>query len=207
MKIGKRKIYRIVMGSLFPVLYILTDRLYLPLCLATFFLTLLLAMEYERWKHPAIWEYITGKGKGIFREKSGRITGDTYFMLSVFIILFFPKDISIATLFFLVFGDAGSGVIGTRYGRREIFPGKTLEGLIGGLFFNLAIGLIISPFLNISLLLLMTGALIASIVEVLPLKVNDNLSVGIITAIVMTGIYLIQTTESFVQPRVPVFWI
>ncbi|MCM8830001.1 MAG: hypothetical protein NC824_03265, partial [Candidatus Omnitrophica bacterium] len=120
MKIGKRKLYRIVMGSLFPVLYLITGRVFFPLMLTTFFLTLLLAMEYERWRHPVVWEYITGKGKGIFREKSGKLTGDTYFILAVFIILFFPKDISIATLFFLVFGDAGSGIIGTRYGRTEI---------------------------------------------------------------------------------------
>lgn len=186
MKIGKRKLYRIIMGSLFPLLYLITNRLFFPLMLATFFLTLLLAMEYERWRHPAVWEYITGKGKGIFREKSGKLTGDTYFMLAVFVILFFPKDISISTLFFLVFGDAGSGIIGTRYGRRQIFPGKTLEGLLGGLLFNLIIVLIIYPFLSIPLLLLITGAVVASFVEVLPLKVNDNLSVGIITAVLMT---------------------
>ncbi|MCM8762453.1 MAG: hypothetical protein NC905_01635 [Candidatus Omnitrophica bacterium] len=185
MKIGKRKLYRIIMGSLFPVLYLITGSVFVSLMLATFFLTLLLAMEYERWKHPAVWEYITGKGKGIFREKSGKLTGDTYFILAVFIILFFPKDISIATLFFLVFGDAGSGIIGTKYGRTEIFPGKTLEGLAGGLFFNLIIGLIIYPFLGLSLPLLITGAIVASIVEVLPIKVNDNLSVGIITALIM----------------------
>ncbi|HOL21508.1 MAG TPA: hypothetical protein PLQ41_01470 [bacterium] len=185
MKIGKRKLYRIIMGSIFPVVYLITGRSFIPIVLATFFLTLLLAMEYERWKYPAVWEYIIGKGKGIFREKTGKLTGDTYFILAVFIILFFPEDISIATLFFLVFGDAGSGIIGTRYGKREIFEGKTLEGLAGGLLFNLIIGLIIYPFLNIPLLLLITGAIVASIVEVLPLKVNDNLSVGIITALVM----------------------
>ncbi|MDD3725875.1 MAG: hypothetical protein PHI44_01585 [Candidatus Ratteibacteria bacterium] len=191
MKIGRRKLYRIIMGSLFPIIYLITDRVFIPLMLASFFLTLLLSMEYERWKHPAVWEYITSKGKGIFREKSGKFTGDTYFILAVFVILFFPKDICIATLLFLVFGDAGSGIIGTRYGKREIFPGKTLEGLVGGLLFNLAIGLAISPLLTISLPLLITGALVASVVEVLPMKVNDNLSVGIITAIIMTSLYLI----------------
>ena len=189
MKIGKRKLYRVIMGSIFPVVYLITGRPFFPLMLASFFLTLLFAMEYERWRYPAVWEYITGKGKGIFREKTGKLTGDTYFMLAVFIILlFFPKDISIATLFFLVFGDAGSGIIGTRYGKREIFKGKTLEGFLGGLLFNLIIGLIVYPFLNISLLLLIAGALVASIVEILPLKVNDNLSVGIITATVMLAI-------------------
>jgi len=191
MKIGKRKLYRVIMGSIFPVVYLITGKSFFPLMLATFFLALLVAMEYERWKYPAVWEYITGKGKGIFREKTGKLTGDTYFMLAVFIILFFPKDISIATLFFLVFGDAGSGIIGTRYGKREIFKGKTLEGFLGGFLFNLIIGFIIYPFLNISLLLLITGALVASTVEILPLKVNDNLSVGIITATVMLAITLI----------------
>jgi len=191
MKTLKRKLYRIIMGSLFPVIYMVTGEVFFPLMLATFFLTLLLAMEYERWRRPGVWEYIKGKGKGIFKSKSGKLTGDTYFLISVFIILFFPKDICLAVLFFLVFGDAGSALIGTKYGRIKIFSAKTLEGLAGGLVFNLVIGLIIYPFLTLPVFLLITGAVVASLVEVLPLKVNDNLSVGVITVIAMTLVSMV----------------
>jgi dolichol kinase len=38
---------------------------------------------------------------------------------------------------------------------------------------------------------LITGAVVASLVEVLPLKVNDNLSVGVITVIAMTLVSMV----------------
>ncbi len=186
MSIWKRKTYRIVMGLIFPVIYLATGRNLIPMTIGTFFLVLLTAMEYVRWRYPGGWEYLLRKGKGIFKRQSGILTGDTYFMLAVVLILMlFPKEISVAALFFLVFGDAGSGIIGTRYGRTKIFCGKTLEGLVGGLFFNSAVALLILPFLNVPFLLLMTGAVTASFVEVLPLGLDDNLTVGFSSALIM----------------------
>jgi dolichol kinase len=186
MSIWKRKTYRIVMGSIFPVVYLATGRNLVPMIIGIFFLILLAAMEYVRWKHPVGWEYLLRKGKGMFKRQSGMLTGDTYFMLAVVLILvLFHKEIAVAALFFLVFGDAGSGVIGTRYGRTKIFHGKTLEGLAGGLLFNFAIALLIIPFLNVPLLLLMAGAVAASFVEVLPLRIDDNITVGLSSALVM----------------------
>jgi len=114
------------------------------------------------------------------------LTGDTCFMLAVLLILvFFRKEIAVAAMFFLVFGDAGSGIIGTRYGRTKIFHGKTVEGLAGGLLFNVVIGVIIFPVLDVPFLLLTGGAVTASLVEILPLPVDDNLSVGLSSALVM----------------------
>ncbi|MBN1445958.1 MAG: hypothetical protein JW957_07630 [Candidatus Omnitrophica bacterium] len=181
----KRKAYRIVMGSIFPAAYLITGRPHASLMIASFFLALLLSLEYERRRNPKVWDYILGKAGGFFKRKPGMLTGDTYFIIAVFLLLFFPESISIAALFFLVFGDAGSGLIGTRFGRTQILPGKTLEGFAGGFLFNLAVALILFPILVAPFFVLLAGVLTASVVEILPLKIDDNLTVGISSAAVM----------------------
>jgi len=174
------------MGSIVPFFYLITNSVFLPLVICSFFLTLLLTLEFERWKNPGVWDYILKKYGRIFKTPPGKFTGDTYFMLSSFIILlFFNKDITIPSLFFLVFGDAGSGIIGSKFGKTKIFPGKSLEGFIGGVIFNSIIALIIFNFIELPFNILIFGVLISSIIETLPLKIDDNLTVGIITAISM----------------------
>ena len=186
MVIWKRKLYRIFMGSIVPFFYLITKSVFFPLIVCSFFLTLLLSLEYERWKNPGIWDYILKKYGRIFKTPPGKLTGDTYFMIATFfILLFFIKEIAIPSLFFLVFCDAGSGIIGSKYGRIKISPNKSFEGFLGGFFFNIFICLLIFKFIEIPFYILIAGTITSSIVEVLPLKIDDNLTVGILTAVVM----------------------
>ncbi|MCS7181048.1 MAG: hypothetical protein NZ891_06840 [bacterium] len=190
MVIWKRKLYRILMGSIVPFIYLITNSVFFPIIISSFFLTLLLSLEYERWKNPNVWNYVLKKYGRIFKTPPGKLTGDTYFMLATFIVLiFFQKEIAIPSLFFLVFGDAGSGIIGSKYGKIKIFPGKSLEGFLGGFFFNLIIALVLYKYIDLSFLVLIVGVLISSIIETLPLKIDDNLTVGIITAFLMDLLY------------------
>jgi len=186
MVIWKRKLYRIFMGSIVPFLYLITKSVFFPLIVCSFFLTLLLSLEYERWKNPGIWDYILKKYGRIFKTPPGKLTGDTYFMIATFIILiFFIKDIAIPSIFFLVFCDAGSGIIGSKFGKIKIFSGKSLEGFLGGVIFNLFISLIIFKFIELPIYILLIGTFTSSIIEILPLKIDDNLTVGLLTAVVM----------------------
>ncbi|MGC8976177.1 MAG: hypothetical protein ACP5OB_00915 [Candidatus Ratteibacteria bacterium] len=182
----KRKAYRIFMGSITPLIYLLTHSIFFPLAITSFFLTLLLSLEYERWKNPSVWDYILKKYGKIFKTPPGKLTGDTYFMIATFIILiFFEKNIAIPSLFFLVFEDAGSGIIGSKFGKIKIFPGKSFEGLLGGIIFNIIILFLIFKFIELPFYILLSGALISAIVEVLPIKIDDNLTVGLITSTIM----------------------
>ena len=193
MVIWKRKIYRIVMGSIFPTIYLITKSSVFPLILSSFFLTLLLALEYERYKNPNIWNWILSHFGGIFKTTPGTLTGDTNFMIASFLsILYFPREVAIANLYFLVFGDAGSAIIGKKFGKLTIFPNKTAEGMIGGILFNLIVAGILLNFLDIGSGILISGLLVGSIMEVLPFKVDDNLTVGIIPGIVMSLLYLLR---------------
>lgn len=186
MVLWKRKTYRLVMGSIFPTGYLLTGKSVLPLGLATFFLTLLLALEYERYRSPALWNWLLKHTGGIFKTRPGRLTGDTCFMLATFIsLLFFPRKVAIANLYFLVFGDAASALAGSKWGKLNIFPGKTLEGMLAGILFNSLVGFLLLRLLDINFEILFTGVLVGGILEVLPLNIDDNLTIGIVPGLLM----------------------
>ncbi len=99
--------------------------------------------------------------------------------------------IAAASIIAFLIGDAFSTIGGIFFGRRHypFNPKKTIEGsLIGFTLAFFVLLLIVSP---ISALL---TALVAAIIELLPLRLDDNLAVSLITATILTilqifGIY------------------
>jgi glycerol-3-phosphate acyltransferase PlsY len=109
----------------------------------------------------------------------------SFFLLACFIILLiFEKEIAILAISFLTFGDLAAKCFGILYGRRNIFE-KTLEGLLAYFVACILCGFLWSYFLEISLLMIMTGAVAAAIAEVLPIGIDDNFTVGLISASLM----------------------
>ncbi len=191
MILWKRKLYRITMGGLAPFTYLLTSDPLAPALISAFFLFWLLLMEFERYLHPGFWTWLLKHSPGIFKTRPGVLTGETNFMVASFLsILYFPYPVAVSSLLFLTFGDAASAMVGSRYGRLKIFPGKSAEGMLGEIIVNAAAALILSSYFSISSEILLIGVLLGSILEVLPLKIDDNLTVGIIPGIVMTILYL-----------------
>lgn len=178
------------MGGLVPAVYLITKDPLIPALISSFFLFWLLLMEFERYLHPNFWAWLLKHSPGIFKTKPGVLTGDTNFMIASFIsVLYFPFPVAVSNLLFLTFGDAVSAIIGSKYGKMHIFPGKTVEGLISGILLNSMIGLLLSFHFAVSFEILFTGILIGCILEVLPLKLDDNLTVGIVPGIVMTVLF------------------
>ena len=106
----------------------------------------------------------------------------SFFLMACFIILLiFEKEIAIVTIFFLTFGDLAAKCLGILYGRRKIFE-KTLEGLLAYFTACLLFGFLFSYSLEISLFMIMIGAASAAIAEVLPIGIDDNFTVGLISA-------------------------
>jgi glycerol-3-phosphate acyltransferase PlsY len=109
----------------------------------------------------------------------------SFFLLACFIILLiFEKEIAILTIFFLTFGDLAAKCLGILYGRRIIFE-KTLEGLMAYFIACLLFGFLWFYFLEISLLMILIGSMAAAIAEVLPIGIDDNFTVGLISASLM----------------------
>ena len=127
MILWQRTTYRLVMGSIFPLTYYFSSKI--PALIVTgFFICLMVFFEIERLKHPGVYKWVLAHLGGIFKVKVGRLTGTTYFLIAtLLLILFFERSIAIVSLFFLIFGDAASTIVGVKYGRIKLFKGKTLE--------------------------------------------------------------------------------
>ncbi|HOP07338.1 MAG TPA: hypothetical protein PLF13_08615 [candidate division Zixibacteria bacterium] len=116
-------------------------------------------------------------------EKAGDFTGASYILTTVCIcVIIFSKPVTIAALAFIIVGDTLAALIGRRYGRHK-FWNKSLEGSTACLIGTIAVALV-APDLALSVGI--TGAVVAAVVEALPLGVDDNVSVPLLSGLVMT---------------------
>lgn len=110
----------------------------------------------------------------------------TLFLLGIFLsFLFFEKDIALLAVTYLIFGDFFSKFFGIHFGRTKIFD-KTLEGSLAHLTACFLAAWLVAHYLEFSMPVALLGALVATLVELLPLRVNDNFSVPLLSAAVMT---------------------
>ena len=151
-----------------------------------------LGFEWLRLRVPAVNKWFLTYFKILLREEErSRLTGASYVIISSLVaFLAFPRDVAIVALSFLAVGDALGTIIGTRLGRRKLF-GKTLEGDLACFLACLAIGFIFHRIgLDVSLLAIVVGALSATLMEALPLPINDNLTIPLFAGVVMTVMLL-----------------
>ncbi len=136
----------------------------------------LLLMEAEYVRLELKPKFVLPKSLDILRPRErDNITG-TIFFVAATIIAFsvFDFAIAITALLLTVFGDLFSALIGIKFGKRKIFKQKTLEGFIAGFITNLAVGFLLLPDYPA---LYITMAFVASTVELLTGKLDDNLTV------------------------------
>jgi dolichol kinase len=119
----------------------------------------------------------------VLREEEGAtLMGSTYFLFSTLLtILLFPKSIAIASLLILILSDTAAALIGKGIGKVSIF-GKTLEGSLAFFFSSL---LIVWLYPNLNRISGTLASLGTTVVEVLPLRVNDNLTIPLVAGAIM----------------------
>jgi len=106
----------------------------------------------------------------------------TLFLLASFLtILLFRKNIAVLAVSYLIFGDFFSKFFGLHFGRTKIFE-KSLEGSLAHFNACLISGYVLLHFLSLPLHIYLTGVLVATASEVLPLGINDNFSVPLLSA-------------------------
>jgi dolichol kinase len=113
------------------------------------------------------------------------LLGSTYLLLaSLLAVELFPRPMAAAAIGFTVVGDAFAAIVGRAIGRTRFF-GKSLEGALAGLAACLAWGsyLALSGFLAWEVVLV--GALVASLVELLPIPLDDNLGITLFSGYAM----------------------
>ena len=182
-----RRLWHLVGGSFFPVLAFFVPRGALLVTLGAI-TAVFAAWEVVRFTSPNVNRWMVSHlGAILKREERSRPTGTTYLLLaSLAVLLLFDKYVAIASLLFLSIGDLMATVIGEKFGRRRVFS-KSLEGSFACLASCLLIGILMSRLTTaIALPVAMVGAVSATIVELLPVPIDDNLTIPLISGGLMT---------------------
>lgn len=169
------------MTTAIPVGYYLTDRPTALLIVGAVFLMFVVGECLRLLTRPGNTLFQKIFGSMLRAEENRKLTGATYLLGACWLVIFsFPQQIAITCMLFLTVSDALAALAGKGFGRSRIY-GKTLEGsaaffvsagAIGALFFE-------------PLLVGFAGALCATVAELLPSRINDNLSIPLLSGCVM----------------------
>ncbi|MCL5960688.1 MAG: hypothetical protein M1358_15530 [Chloroflexi bacterium] len=184
-----RRLFHVLAGSIPPLLGFVLPREWLLLFLgglAAIFVTI----ESLRILLPSLNASLMGffsRASTAFKEREAtRPIGSTYFLVAAFLVfLFFPRDVAIAALFYAAVGDPAAASVGERFGRRRLGE-KSLEGT--GAFFAsvLIVGLILLlAGMRLNWLAVALGAAAGALAELVPVRLDDNLTIPIVVAVVM----------------------
>lgn len=182
-----RKLFHLIGGMGLLSLYYILGRERALVFYAVLFV-LVLSADILRLKMPAINRLIFSKFPSFIRKnEEGRLTGTPPYVLSIGLSFFlFRPDIATAAICFLACGDVAATTIGERYGRTKI-GSKSMEGSIAFVVAAVGVGFLLSlAGVRLAHGILLPGAIVAAGVELLPLRVNDNLLIPLVSGGAMT---------------------
>ncbi|MFC1595403.1 diacylglycerol/polyprenol kinase family protein [Gemmatimonadota bacterium] len=123
-------------------------------------------------------------GESLRPHERYELTGSTFMGISALVcVILFTVPIAVAALLFLTIGDSAAALVGMRWGRTTLLPGKTLEGTLACLVSCSIIGIVVP---GVPFIAGITGALVASTVELLGIEtIDDNFGIPILSALAM----------------------
>jgi dolichol kinase len=124
-------------------------------------------------------------GEMIREHEELSLLGSTYLLLAALLAVeIFTLPVAAAALGFTVLGDAFAAIVGKAFGRTRLFH-KSLEGALAGF----AACLLWAAFLvgagHLPWTTVVVGALAASLIELLPIPLDDNLGITLFSGYVM----------------------
>ena len=196
-----RKLWHSSMGFMIVAVYSSGISKALALSLLGFFFVFDVTMEWLRLRNPSINEKITKIFAPLLRghEVHKLSTIPYYIAAAFFAVAVFPKPVAVLSLLYLAFGDPAASLFGVLYKGRsiKIFENKSLHGTLASFticalityFYLLSGGLVGINLIRLTLL----GGFAGAIAEAIPLDIDDNFSIPVVSGFIMwTGFLLIQ---------------
>lgn len=116
-------------------------------------------------------------------EKDGKYTGATWvFIGSTLTVAIFPKEIAVISLIYMCIGDTMASLVGRKFGKIKFYD-KTIEGSLAGLISCLLSGYLVQ--LSLPFVVVFSGAFAAMFIELLPISIDDNISVPLFAGTIM----------------------
>ena len=172
-----------LLGLVLPILYVFTTR-HTAIIGVGCLLAFVLGVELLKTLLPAFRDIFMRIFSPILRsqERRGGLTGATYYLIGSFLcILLFDKTLAIVCLCFLTLGDLFAALIGKQWGRIKLFSRKSLEGSLACFIVCTAVALLI----GLHPIVAIVGALVATLIELLPTGVDDNVTIPLISGLAM----------------------
>ncbi len=124
------------------------------------------------WKH---FSFLTSK-----KEARGPNTSLYYVLSLIIAVTVFEPRITMGAIICLAIGDTVASIVGKTVGRYRI-GGKSIEGAIA----NFLVCFFILIFIVPSTLIALAGALTGALIELLPVPVDDNISIPLVSGFTM----------------------
>ena len=187
MKHFGRKLYHLFGGLGLLSIYYLLGRQNALVCYGALVLVVL-AIDITRLRSPAFNQFIQTRFSSFIRKNEvNKLTGTAPYVLGIGLtLLLYRTDIATAAICFLAFGDVSATAVGERYGRTKISGEKSLEGTLAFVAAAVTVGLLL-PLTGTHLMhgIMLAGAIAAAGIELVPLPVNDNLVIPLVSGGVM----------------------
>ena len=124
-------------------------------------------------------------GQLLREHEEFNLLGSTYLLMAALLAVgLFDRPLAAAALGFTVLGDGVAALAGKAWGRHRLFN-KTLEGAAGGFAACLAWATYVHFTAGLPWEVVLIGALVASLVELLPIPLDDNLGITLFAGYAM----------------------
>ncbi len=182
-----RKIYHLSGGLIFISLYVALGRASGLLMLLGLFV-FSTSVDLARLRIPAFNHFMYNHFSRFLRDSErDRITGTPWYVLGALCAAaFYDAPVAVYAVCFLAIGDVSATTIGERWGSIKISGVKSLQGTIAFIVAATAAGLVINSYIYpIGAGVVLAGAVTAALVELIPVNINDNLTIPVISGGVM----------------------
>lgn len=170
-----------LMFLVFPVAYHLGFSRELLTSILTAFLVGVLAVELLRIDFRVDLPFLP-----LFRRRETGLSGATFMLVGMILaISAFPKPIAIVAMSMTILGDAASALVGKSIGKYVVWGPRNLEGITAEFLIDSIVGVLVFNNYGIFWPIAIFGALVATVLETISYRVDDNLIVPLFSGIAM----------------------